>query len=329
MTDWQPYLDFAVQTAYRAGRLTLGYYQTGLRPDFKADDTPVTAADRAAEEFIRAEIERRFPGHAILGEEFGFSSIPDSLNKSVLIRDSVTESVDQSVPIRDSVTESVDQSVPIRDSVTESVDQSVPIRESGPESVDQSAPIRDFVTESVDRWRWLIDPIDGTKSFVRGVPLYGVLIGLEVEGVVRVGAAYFPALDEMLCAADGLGCWWNGRRARVSEVARMEEAYVCYTNLRNMPKYGRQAAFERLNARAFAMRGWSDAYGYLLVATGRAEVMLDPVMNVWDCGPFPPIFREAGGYFGSWSGEEGHTYGEAIACNGALKDEILRLVNGE
>jgi myo-inositol-1(or 4)-monophosphatase len=164
---------------------------------------------------------------------------------------------------------------------------------------------------------------------VRGVPLYAVLIGLEVEGVVRAGAAYFPALDEMLCAADGLGCWWNGRRARVSQVSRLEEAYVCYTNLRNMSKYGRQAAFERFNQRAFALRGWSDAYGYLLVATGRAEVMLDPVMNIWDCGPFPPILREAGGYFGSWNGEEGHTHGEAMACNAALLPEVLEICRKE
>jgi histidinol-phosphatase len=98
--------------------------------------------------------------------------------------------------------------------------------------------------------------------------------------------------------------------------------------LRNMPKYGRQAAFERLNQRAFAMRGWSDAYGYLLVATGRAEVMLDPVMHVWDCGPFPPIFREAGGYFGNWRGKEGHTHGEALAVNRVLLPEVLSVIAG-
>jgi len=250
----QPYLDFTTQTAYRAGRITLGYYQTGLRPDFKPDDTPVTAADRAAEEFIRGEIGKQYPGHGILGEEFG-----------------KTESDGQP-------------------------------------------------------FRWIIDPIDGTKSFMRGVPLYGVLVGLEIEGVVRVGAAYYPALDEMLCAADGLGCWWNGRRARVSEVARLEQAYLCYTNLRGIAKYGRGKAWNELSARAFASRGWSDAYGYLVVATGRAEAMFDPVMHIWDCGPFPPIFREAGGYFGDWQGNAGHDHGEAIACNQALLPELLEVI---
>ncbi len=259
----QPELDFTVNLAYRAGRITLGYYNIGLRPDFKLDDTPVTAADRAAEEFVRREIEKAYPSHAILGEEFG-----------------------------------------------------------------ESAPTRLPASKPVDR-RWLIDPIDGTKSFMRGVPLYAVLIGLEIEGEVRVGAAYYPALDEMLCAADGLGCWWNGRRVHVSEVASFDQAYVCFTNVRNMARCGRSEAWERINQAAFASRGWGDAYGYLLVATGRAEVMLDPIMNVWDCGPFPPIFREAGGYFGDWQGNPGHTYGEALACNQQLLPELMQMIQGE
>ena len=249
----RPYLDFATDLAYRAGRITLGYYNTGIRPDFKADDTPVTAADRAAEEFIRGEIEKKYPEHAILGEEFGGS-------------------------------------------------------------------------EKNNMFRWLIDPIDGTKSFMRGVPLYAVLIGLEIEGQVSVGAACFPALDEMLSAADGEGCWWNGRRAHVSEIGSLDKAFVCYTNVRNMYRHGRGDAWERLNRAAFASRGWSDAYGYLLVATGRSEVMLDPIMSIWDCGPFPPIFREAGGYFGGWDGRPGHTFDEALACNAAILDEVLATI---
>ncbi len=174
--------------------------------------------------------------------------------------------------------------------------------------------------------RWIIDPIDGTKSFMRGVPLYAVLLGLEMEGEVRVGAAYFPALDEMLCAADGLGCWWNGRRAYTSKVATLEKAVVCYTNASNFSRYGRQGVLDRLMARVYACRGWGDAYGYLLVATGRAEAMFDPAMKIWDCGPFPPIFREAGGYFGSWDGKSGHTSGEAMASSNTLLPELLELI---
>lgn len=249
----QPYLDLATDLAYRAGRITLGYFNTGILPDFKPDDTPVTAADKAAEEFIRAEIERVYPKHAIVGEEFGES------------------------------------------------------------------------TGKGDTFRWFIDPIDPTKAFMRGVPLYGVLIGLEIEGIIRVGAAYYPGTDEMLCAADGLDCWWNGRRARVSETSALDRACVCcgsYTNFENRAP----GLFGRISGAVFMLRGWSDSYGHLLVATGRAEAMFDPIMNIWDCGPFPVILREAGGYFGSWRGEEGHTYGEALACNAALKSQILELV---
>ena len=289
--DLSPYLEFATRLAHRAGRITLGYYQTGLRPDFKADDTPVTAADRAAEQFIRGEIESHYPEHAIVGEEFG-----ESGPRSARIRESAAGS-SESAPFSDSA--------------------------KGPSG---SVPIRDSAKESVSSFRWIIDPIDGTKSFMRGVPLYAVLIGLEIEGQVRLGAAYYPALDEMLSAADGLGCWWNGRRARVSALTDLGQAFVCYTNVRNMAKYGRADAWERILQAAFACRGWSDAYGYLLVATGRCEVMLDPVMSLWDCGPFPPIFREAGGYFGDWQGNPGHTYGEGLACNAALLPEILQLI---
>ncbi len=251
----KPYLDFTTDIAYRAGRITLGYFNAGVRPDYKADDTPVTAADRAAEIFIRGEIEKAYPGHAIVGEEFG-------------------------------------------------------------EDAGQGSA-----------FRWIVDPIDGTKSFMRGVPLYGVLIGLEIDGVIRVGAAYYPGTDEMLCAADGEGAWWNSRRAHVSNESALDRAWVSFTNVRNMERYGRSAAWERINSIAYAARGWGDAYGYLAVATGRAEVMLDPILAIWDCGPFPVILREAGGYFGSWDGREGHQYSEGLACNSALLPEVLRLIN--
>ncbi len=252
----KPTLEFISDLAYRAGRITLGYFNTGVRSDYKPDDTPVTVADRAAENFIRGELEKKFPTHAILGEESGATG-------------------------------------------------------------DQASSMR-----------WIIDPIDGTKSFMRGIPLYAVLIGLEIDGVVQAGAAYFPGTDEMLCAADGEGAWWNGRRTRVSEESSIEHAWVCFTDIRDMGKYGRAEAWNRINTSVYTVRGWSDAYGYLAVATGRAEAMLDPIMATWDCGPFPVIFREAGGYFGSWDGREGHLHEEALACNSALLPEILRLIKG-
>jgi len=251
----KPYLDFVSELTYRAGRITQGYFNVGVRPDYKEDDTPVTAADRAAESFIREELNKIYPTHAILGEEFGETGAKGSSH------------------------------------------------------------------------RWIIDPIDGTKSFMRGIPLYAVLVGLEIDGIVKVGAAYYPGTEELLCAAEGEGAWWNGRRAHVSNISTMSRAWVCFTDSRNMGKYGRKEAWERIESSAYTVRGWSDAYGYLAVATGRAEAMIDPIMAIWDSGPFPVIMKEAGGYFGSWDGREGHKFDEALACNSALLPEFLKLIN--
>jgi histidinol-phosphatase len=250
------YLDFAVETAYLAGRLTLSAFQTGVHSDFKTDDTPVTIADRQSEQLIRARIEARYPGHAVVGEEYG---------------------------------------------------------SDGPEGVSH---------------RWYVDPIDGTKSFVHGVPLYAVLIGLEIAGTVAVGVAYFPALDEMVAAATGEGCWWNGRRARVSPETRLDRAVVAFTDVNNFEIYGRAAAWRRVKDATYYRAGWGDAYGHCLVATGRAELMLDPIMNDWDCGPFPPILKEAGGYFGDWNGNATIHAEEALSTTTALLPEVLALLRG-
>jgi histidinol-phosphatase len=250
------YLDFAVETAYMAGRLTLGYFQAGVQTDFKADDSPVTVADQKTEELIRGRIESEYPDHAIVGEEYGTKE-----------------------------------------------------------------------TEGASHC-WYVDPIDGTKSFVHGVPLYAVLIALEIEGAVSVGAAYFPALDEMVAAATGHGCWWNGRRAHVSRVAALKDAVVAYTDVANFDRYGRSEEWARIAAATYYRAGWCDAYGHMLVATGRVELMLDPIMSSWDCGPFLPILQEAGGYFGDWQGNATIHGGEALSTTQLLLPEVLALMRG-
>ena len=174
--------------------------------------------------------------------------------------------------------------------------------------------------------RWIVDPIDGTKAFVRGVPLYSVLIGLEVDGVCEVGAAYFPALDEMLCAATGEGCYLNGRRVRVSETQRLRDGIVCFTDAKGFGRYGREEEWQRVLAVASEARGWSDAYGHALVATGRADLMLEPALNPWDASPFPPILREAGGFFGDWSGRETIYADEGLSTTQTLSPEVLDLI---
>jgi len=255
--ELRPYLDLASEAAYEAGRLTLGYFRTeAARPEFKEDETPVTVADREAERLVRQRISGRYPGHAVVGEEFGTEGSSEDL-------------------------------------------------------------------------RWIVDPIDGTKAFVRGVPLYAVLIGLEIEGVCEVGAAYFPALDEMVCAASGEGCFSNGRSVRVSGTKRLGDGIVCFTDAKGFDKYGRGAEWLRVLSAAGDARGWSDAYGHALVATGKADLMLDPALNPWDAAPFPPILREAGGVFCDWSGDETIYAHEGISTTPALLPEVLGLIRGD
>src|SRR6185369_16657547 len=145
------------------------------------------------------------------------------------------------------------------------------------------------------RFLWVLDPIDGTASFVRGVPLYGVMVALERDAEAVVGVVNLPALGEVVYAARGEGAHWNGRRARVSTVDRLEDALVLSTGETAMARFGRGAAYERLCAASKMQRTWGDCYGHMLVATGRAEVMLDPIMNIWDNGALLTILREAGG----------------------------------
>lgn len=245
----QSLLEFAVDLAWKAGRLTLAYFQTRVASETKPDNSPVTAADRETERFLREEIRRRFPDDGIVGEEFGVD---------------------------------------------------------GPDA----------------RRRWILDPIDGTRSFIRGVPLYGVLIAAETDEETELGVLYFPALDEIVYAARGLGCWWNGRRARVSEVGSLEDSGVLLTD----GQWPGADGWEELRSRAGCVRTWGDCYGHALVATGRAEVMVDPVMSVWDSAALRPVIEEAGGVFTDWGGKATHRGGSAVSTNRALADEVRQLL---
>ena len=249
----QELLDFAVEAAREAGRITLEYFQTALTPERKPDRTLVTAADRKAEERLRMLIRQSYPDHGILGEEFGEE-------------------------------------------------------------------------RSRSGWTWIIDPLDGTASFVHGVPLFGVLLGLEMDGEVVLGVANFPSLGELVSASREMGCFWNGRRAAVSNVDDLKEALLLYTDSASFEPHGRDGAFRRLVAATRMHRSWGDCYGHILVATGRAEVMLDPVMNVWDCAALLPILHEAGGTFTDWEGRPTIRGGNAISTNRRLFEQVIRIV---
>ena len=249
-------LDFAVDAARDAGALTLRYFQNDTPVELKADRTPVTAADKGAEELLRARIERAFPTHGIVGEEHG--------------------------------------------------------EKLGSEPA-----------------RWILDPIDGTFSFVCGVPLYAVLVGFEWEGSAVAGVIHMPALSEMIFAARGLGATWNGRPARVSNKASLSDATLVYASAKWPAEKGRGAEFSRLLAACGKDRGWCDAYGYALVATGRAEIALDPVMALWDTAALYPVVTEAGGTLTDWNGVSTHLAPEALATNGRLLEPTLRALRGQ
>jgi histidinol phosphatase-like enzyme (inositol monophosphatase family) len=246
-------LDFAVDAAWQAGKITLEYFQVGTAVERKADASPVTIADRRAEERLRECIQRAFPDHGILGEELGETS--------------------GRVP-----------------------------------------------------YRWVLDPLDGTRSFIQGVPLYGVMLGLEHAGKAVLGVVHFPALGETVYAAKGGGCYWNGRRAQVSAVDRLEDAVVTATSVRSLYEQGRGQVFETLQAKTRLQRTWGDCYGHILVATGRAEIMLDPILNIWDCAALQPILEEAGGTFTDWTGQATHTGGNGISTNGRLVETVMEIV---
>jgi histidinol-phosphatase len=258
--ELQDLLDFAVEIAWLAGQSTLVHFQSGVRVETKADQSPVTIADREAERILRTHIERQFPSDGIVGEEYG-TARPEATR------------------------------------------------------------------------RWIVDPIDGTRSFVRGVPLYGVLVALEIGDDAVLGVIRFPALDETVCAARGLGCRWNGRLVHVSEVRSLDMAAVVLTEAarpgRVSAEYGATPpGWIELASRASVLRTWGDCYGHALVATGRAEVMIDPRMAVWDCAALRPVIEEAGGVFTDLSGRPTHRGGSAISTNAALAGEVRGLLVG-
>jgi len=186
--------------------------------------------------------------------------------------------------------------------------------------------------EGVSGFRWILDPIDGTKSFICGVPLYSTLIGLEKDGRCVGGVIALPALGELVWAGCGLGAWHETkrrepRRCRVSECSDLAEATLLTSEVLSFDKYKRREAYNRLEKRVRLTRTWGDAYGYALVATGRADVMVDPVMSEWDAAPLLVILEEAGGRFTDWKGNATIFGNEGVATNSILHDAALRCLN--
>ncbi|MFW9925527.1 MAG: inositol monophosphatase family protein [Candidatus Thorarchaeota archaeon] len=245
-------LSFSIDTASEAGKITTEYFLKDIEFETKRDGTPVTIADRLAEEYIRNRIEDTYPSHSILGEEKG-------------------------------------------------------------QHQGDSA------------YRWIIDPIDGTQSFIRGVPLYTVLIALEYKREPILGVIHNPSLKETVSAAIGMGAFYNGKECQVSSTTKLAQAWVQVTDYAELSRRRPEFA-KHLLEEAYSCRAWGDAYGYLLVATGRADVMMDPIMNIWDIAPLKPIITEAGGVFTDLDGNPNAMGLSSLACNADLHQKIMRLI---
>ncbi len=250
MNPYAKELEVARQAVEHAGRLTLEYFRTALAVEHKADASPVTIADRRAEQQLRERLAAAFPDDGFLGEEFG-------------------------------------------------------------EQAGSSGR------------RWILDPIDGTQSFIRGVPLYGVLVGLEHGGRCVVGVAGFPALGETYWAARGQGAFCDGRPIQVAAPPSLAEATLLTSDAKPQHYGEKYPGFERLLRRVGRQRGWGDCYGYALVASGAADIMVDPLLNPWDSAAVLPIVEEAGGAFFSWEGEDTIYGGSGIACPLGLREQVL------
>ncbi|NUN97205.1 MAG: inositol monophosphatase family protein [Candidatus Omnitrophica bacterium] len=245
---------FAERIAREAGRITLEFFRGDFHVETKADHSPVTIADRSAEEALRTQIEQEFPEHGILGEEFG-------------------------------------------------------------------------ETRPGAEYRWVLDPIDGTRAFVAGVPQYTVLVALEHERRSLVGAIYNPGLDRMLLASRGNGTRLNGSPVRVSSTPTLSSATVLCSSYSWLFHEHPERTSRLLGMCRYAP-GWGDGFGYMLVAEGKADVMLDWGWNVWDAAPVQVCIEEAGGVFTDWEGSPTIHGKSGLAANPTLHREVLRILGG-
>ena len=229
------------------------YFNPDLQIDTKSDDSPVTIADRRAEELMREMIGKAYPHHGIIGEEFG--------------------------------------------------------------SQNEDA---EFV--------WVLDPIDGTKSFAAGCPLFGTLICLLKEGQPMLGAIHLPVLSQ-LCIGDGQQTTLNNQPVKMRQTAKLSEAILLTTDLLNIEKNQTYDDFDRLMRRTKLMRTWGDCYGYVLLASGWADIMLDPIMNPWDLLALIPVIRGAGGKITDWQGNDAANGNSIVAANAFLHAKVVKILN--
>jgi histidinol-phosphatase len=252
--DWRNRYDAALDAAQQAGQFALGYFDHGIAVEWKSDHSPVTMADRGAEDLIRKALVGKFPGDGFLGEEFG--DTPGS---------------------------------------------------SG--------------------FRWIIDPIDGTRGFVRGIPLWATMIGLEYKSELIAGVVFLPALKQVFHALRGHGAFRDERRIRVSDINTLDKAHVYYSSISWFTKAGHERQFLELVKRTERQRGFGDFYGFMMVAQGAGEIMVEHGVHAWDVAAIAPIVEEAGGKLTAWDGKLDIEKPDVLATNGILHERALAIIN--
>lgn len=251
--EQKEFLAFARQLAEVSAAVIRPYFRSGFVVERKADESPVTAADRNAELAMREQIERTYPDHGVLGEEYG-SHQPDA------------------------------------------------------------------------RYRWVLDPIDGTKAFVSGAYLFGTLIALVKEGRPALGVIHQPIVGDYLVGI-GTQSWLNGQPVQVKRCSRLTEAILLTTDHWNVFAHQNGAAYEQLTRQVARYNNWGDCYGYSLVATGGAHIMMDPIMNEWDLMALIPVIEGAGGCITDWQGNDPVGATSSVATNGELHAAVIQALN--
>ena len=246
------FVDFSQELARASGEIIMRYFRSGVAVETKVDESPVTIADREAEEVMREMIMKAYPDHGIIGEEFGNHN-------------------------------------------------------EGAE------------------YQWVLDPIDGTKSFISGTFLFGTLIGLMKDGQPILGTINHPVTSHMLIG-DGTETRLNDELVRVSTTRNLRDSVLMYSDFIDVGKYQNGIAFQQLMGMTRFNRTWGDCHGYFLVATGYADVMLDPVMHLWDIVALIPVIEGAGGKITSWNGGPPLSGNGIIASNGPLHSQVLRVL---
>jgi len=253
--DWRTRYEVAIDAAQEAGRFALGYFDQGIAIEWKPDQSPVTMADKGAEQLLRKSLLSKFPNDGFLGEESG-----DTAGSS--------------------------------------------------------------------GYRWIIDPIDGTRSFVRGIPVWATLVGLAYKDELIAGVAYAPAMKQVFRALRGDGAYRDERRIHVSDIDTLDKAHVYYSSISWFKRVGHDQHFLNLVNLTERQRGFGDYYGFLLIAQGSGEIMVEHGVHAWDIAALAPIIEEAGGKMTAWDGKFDLEKPDVIASNTRLHAEALRIING-